>query len=167
MRIKKEIETLHNSKEFKDWKEKNKESYISYALFMTGEKEDNVEIGYYNKKNDKVTTFVMGEKGIEIKPEENVFKKPGMEVEELDVNEVKIDIPEATKIADNLQKTKYPAELPMKLIMILQKLSPLGNIYNVTFVTKTFKTLNIKIDSSSGDVVEDRLVELMQFPGKE
>lgn len=171
MQIKKEIEKLERSREFAEWRKKNRDSYLSYALFMTGEEEDKVEIGFYNRKNDKVTTFCIhgcekGKMSVEVKPEESVFKKPDMEVEELDIGKIKIDVPEATSIASNLQKEKYPAEFPMKLIIILQKLSPFGNIYNVTFVTKTFKTLNIKIDAGSGDVVEDNLVSLMQFPGE-
>lgn len=171
MEIKKEIETLQKSREFGQWHRKNKDNYLSYALFMTGEGNDRLEVGYYNRKNDKVTTFCIngcgtGRQKIDVKPEENIFKKPDADVEELDMAGVKMDFPEVVSISQDIQKKKYPAESPIKLIMILQKLDPFGNIYNVTFVTSSFKTLNLKINAENGDVVDEQLVSLVQFPGK-
>ena len=171
MEMKKEAEFLENSPEFIKWKGKNKENYLSYMLFISGEEEDRLEVGYYNRKKDKVTTFcILGcgkkEKNIEIKPEESVFRKPEIDVEKLDINDVNVEAGETLAIAEKLQKSKYPSETPIKIIMILQKLEPYGQIYNLTYVTKCFKTLNLKIDSGTGEVVDEQLVSLMQFPGK-
>ncbi|PIN86848.1 hypothetical protein COV19_02480 [Candidatus Woesearchaeota archaeon CG10_big_fil_rev_8_21_14_0_10_44_13] len=172
MEIRKETDFLEKSRQFADWRRKNKDNYLSYILFISGEKEDKLEMGYHNKKNDKVTTFCITncgkkERGIEIRPEENVFKKPDMDVKKLEMDTVKIDVGEALAIAQKLQKEKYPAEAPIKIVLILQNLDPYGQIYNLTYVTKCFKTLNLKIDSETGDVVEEDLVSLMQMGGKE
>lgn len=170
MEIKEEIGLLQKSKEFIGWRKKNKSHYLSYALFITGEDNDKLQVGYYDKNKDKVTTFDILCKDkrelIKIEPEENVFKKPEAKVEELKMEEVKIDVNDVLQISDRLQKEKYPGEVPVKIVIILQKLDPYGQIYNVTYVTKCFKTLNMKIDSETGDIVEDDLVSLIQLPSK-
>ena len=51
----------------------------------------------------------------------------------------------------------------MKIIMLIQNHNKLGNIWNITYVTESFKTLNIKIDAASGKIVRDELIELFQF----
>lgn len=171
MDIKKEIEELQKGEVFRKWKGKNKDNYLSYALFIFDEDKDKLEVGYYNKKTDKVTTFCIlncgsENRNVKLENEENVFKKPDMKVEELDMGSEIMDVNNILSICSSLQKEKYPAETPVKIILILQKLDPYGQIYNVTYVTKCFKTLNMKIDSETGDIVEDQLVSLVQFPQK-
>ena len=36
-------------------------------------------------------------------------------------------------------------------------------MYNFTFITQTFQTLNVKIDSKTGDVIEHKLYSLMDI----
>lgn len=170
MDLKKRIGFLQESMEFKDWKAKNKDNFISYALFITGEKDDTLQIGYYNRKSDKVTTFDISaddkDKGVSIKPEESVFKKLDMKIEAISMDDVEVSISDVLSECQRLQKEKYPSETPVKIIMILQRLSPYGQVFNVTYVTKCFKTLNIKIDCGTGEIVHEELVSLMQFPSK-
>ncbi|MFO8016302.1 MAG: hypothetical protein R6U32_04305 [Candidatus Woesearchaeota archaeon] len=172
MELKREVEALQKNDKFREWKGKseNKDNFLSYILFMTGDEEDKLQVGYYNKENEKATTFDISgkdERKVDIRSEEEVFKRPDMEVNRLDLESVDIEVGDALSTADKLQKEKYPAEIPIKVIVILQKLSPYGQIYNITYVTKTFKTLNIKVDAGTGDIVEDHLVSLIQFPSSQ
>ena len=165
--LKKALKQLDSSSEFKEWNKKNKQSYFSYAFNMSAGKElENWQLGYYDKKKDKVTTFIIKEEGIEVKPEEDVFKKEETEVKEINLEQAKINIDDILKKAAEFQKKKYAKELPAKIILILQNLPDLGNLWNVTYVTHAFNTLNMKISSSNGKILEHKLMPLVDFKAK-
>ena len=66
------------------------------------------------------------------------------------------------EIADEFQKQNYKNELPNKSINILQNIHQ-GTAWNVTLVTAAFNTLNMKIDASTGEVLEHKLTSLMSM----
>jgi len=156
------INRLEKSKEFKDWKEKNKESFLAHVFKLLDDaNKDDWQIGYYNK-DDTITTFIITPNEIKIAETENIFKKPEAKIKELEKNKIKIDITQALQTAEKIQTTEYKQETPFKIITILQKLD-LGQIYNVTYVTQTFKVLNLKIDSGTGKVLKKSLKSIMEF----
>ena len=156
------INRLEKSKEFKDWKEKNKESFLAHVFKLLDDaNKDDWQIGYYNK-DDTITTFIITPNEIKIAETENIFKKPEAKIKELDRKKIKIDITSALQTAEKIQTTEYKQETPFKIITILQKLD-LGQIYNVTYVTQTFKVLNLKIDSGTGKVLKKSLKSIMEF----
>ena len=68
------IKTLESSKEFKDFKSKNKESFLTHVFYMLDEaNKDCVQIGYYNPKRDRITTFIVEGESITRNPEAEVF----------------------------------------------------------------------------------------------
>jgi len=159
--IRKIIKKLESSQEFKEWKKDNKDSYISYVFKMPDEMApDEWQIGFYNK-NDTITTFMVKDT-VHMMPESKIFKKPGENVLKLDINKIKIDPEKALQKAEELQQKKYETEPIIKRILLLQNLS-VGQVYNITFLTRTFKTLNIKIDSKTGKIVKHELASLMEF----
>ena len=157
------LKKLHSDRQFKDWHRKNPDSYLSHVFLMSGGGEEAAQVGYHNSKSDLVTTFEIADP-IVINPAEKAFKKPGSDVYRIDLSLVKVDLAHALEQACRLQREKYPKELPLKKIVILQKLDQYGLVYNITFVTASFKTLNIKIDAGSGSTVYDNIVSIMEFP---
>lgn len=167
-RLKKALKQLGSDPEFKEWKEENKDCYFSYAFNIIKGKDqlEDWQLGYYDKKKDKVTTFIIKEDDIEIRPEEDIFKKEETEVKEIDLKEAKLNIGDVLKKAEEFQKKQYPKELPAKVILILQNLPGLGNLWNITYVTQAFNTLNIKISSKTGKVLKHELTPLVDFRAK-
>jgi hypothetical protein len=158
-----QIKQLESSEEFKDFKAKNKEAFLTHVFYMLDEANKNcVQIGYYNPKKDRITTFIVEGSCITKTAEAEVFKEQETVMKPLDMSRVKIDVSEAVEIAEKLQKDKYPADSPIKKIAILQHL-PVGQVWNITFVTAIFKTLNIKIDSATKKVVSDKLISIAEF----
>ncbi|MBW2996400.1 hypothetical protein KY332_03810 [Candidatus Woesearchaeota archaeon] len=152
---------LEKSKEFKEWKKENPETYLSYAMFVVEDKEDDWKIGYYHKKHEKVVSFNVGEK-ITIEPEEEVLQKKKKAVEKVDVGKVKHDLSDAMTIAVDTQKEEYATESPRKIIAILQTLDK-KHVWNITFLTQSFNTLNFKIKADSLRIVEKKLSPLFRF----
>jgi len=154
------IKKLEDSDVFEEWKKDNKEFYLVHAFLMI----DPVvkrewQIGYYSKKKDNIVTFVVN-KEITKNPEEKVFKKSGI-VKKLDMSTVKIPYEKALKTAEKFQKEHYKTHDTEKKIIILQNLEE--QIWNLTFVSKAFSTLNIKVDAGSGKIVSHNLTNLFSF----
>ncbi|MBU90431.1 hypothetical protein CMO94_02715 [Candidatus Woesearchaeota archaeon] len=167
MELKQALKRLKESKEFKDLSNKNKDIYFSYALIMFDGNEDSQwQLGFYHKSTDKMITFIVDKDEIKMEKEEEIFKKPGIEVKKLDIEKAKIPYDEILKKAEDFQKKKYPKELVSKTIAILQNLEEYGHIWNITFVTHTFNTLNMKINPENGEIVHHNLQSLMDFVQK-
>ena len=69
---------LVNSKEFQNWQKNN--SYLTHFYCQLNNSFKQLtpwEIGFYNKKTDKITVFNVAQT-IEIKPEDTAFKKQGI-----------------------------------------------------------------------------------------
>ncbi len=161
MEFKEALKKLESSKEYKEFSKKNKACYLSYAFIMIDESvKEEWQIGYYNPKDDKVSTFAINEK-ITQNPEAEIFKDD-KKVLKLELADVKITLEKALDIAEKTQKEKYSPHTPFKKIIILQKLE-IGQVWNITYVTNTFKTLNMKIDSSSGKVLKDELIDFFKI----
>ncbi len=152
------LEKVHNSNEFKQYQKKNPNAYLVHLFFMTG---NGIDVGYYNAETDLLAAFNTKD---EVKKvvEEKPFKQ-STTIHELDLKKVKLNFDDAFDIAIQCQKEKYKNEQVNKEIVILQELDDCGLIYNITFITESFKTLNIKIDAQTKDIVSQNLAPLIGF----
>ena len=92
-----------------------------------------------------------------------MFKEENTTVKKLGLSEVKLNLSQALEAALKVKNDKYMQEIVIKKIILLQNLEKYGNIWNVTFVTKAFKTLNIKINANDGAVLEDGIISVIEF----
>lgn len=165
MLVKKAIEKLEATKEFKKWREKHKTWFLAHVLIMIEPGQEHLyDIGFYGKKEGLMTTFLVDKecKSLECKPDQKVFKDPAHEIQPLDISRVATSYEVAIELAGDLQKTKYKAHVPVKEVVLLQNIKE-GQVWNITFVTQTFKTLNIKVDAGKPEIASDKLVELFQI----
>lgn len=153
MTFKVALEKLLDSKEFQDW---NKDEYLTHGFKV----DNGWELGFYNKDTDKITTFTVTD-SIYKGEEQEVFKESGT-VRELNPEMISMTLAEIENISKGILEIKYNTPIVLKKIIIIQNIE--GNhVYNVTFVTNAFKTINIKIDADTGKVISDKEVNLMQF----
>ncbi|NQU98749.1 hypothetical protein HQ533_04735 [Candidatus Woesearchaeota archaeon] len=152
MLLKTAIKNIEASKEFKDFKKNNQDFYLVHAFTLIDKVQQDWQVGYYSKTKDKVVVFLTG-KEITKSPEEEVFKKPGHKVKELNMKNIKLNLEQAIKKANELVKKKYSAELVNKTICILQNLET--ELYNLTLVSQAFNIINIKIDAKTGEVLHE------------
>lgn len=157
------LKKLEDSTAFKKWHNKNRSTYFSYAFKIPQEMPNQWQLGFYNKKKDKITTFVIEEDSIGIRPEEEVFKKEGTNVNKIQIVDVRLTFDNAIAKADEFQKKTFPKDRSAKTIVILQNTSELGNIWNITYVTEAFNTLNMKINASTGEIIEHKLSPVLSF----
>lgn len=160
MKIKEIVEKVEKSEAFREWKKQHKDSFLVHLFMMYDEKES-YQVGYYDKKKDMITSFSVDDE-IMASPESEVFKKEKTVVKRLDIKKVKKDFEDAVSIANKFQREKYSTEIPIKKIVVLQNID-FGQIWNITFISKTFNTLNMKIDAGSGKVKKHELVSLFSM----
>ncbi len=157
------LKQLQQSDLFKEWKKP--ESYLSHFFCaVSGElkAKTNWEVGFFNKEHNKITVFTSPKEGsFAIKPEDDVFKKEQEVVEELDITTVTKTVDEAADIFIAKKKELFPNEEVGDGFIVIQTLEG-KPLWNFTFITKSLKFINIKINASSGDVESHQAVELVQ-----
>lgn len=160
--IKDTYQKLSHSSYFINWQKQNKDNYLTHFYHPVNDKFELIgdwEIGFYSKEKDKITTFMIKEP-IEVKPEEDPFKKEGV-VEELDLNQLKIGIKDIFKIFKEIKEKKYTKEILLNGFLILQKFKG-KTMWNLSFATKSMQILNIKIDVDEGKVISDQIINFIQ-----
>lgn len=165
MDVKKVISALQEKKEFKDWHEQNLDAKLVHVFMMIEQgKAVNLDIGFYDFSKELMTSFLVDEavSSVKITESKEIFTTDTGKIKPLDENKMAVTFDEALKISLELQKNKYKQHVPVKEIVVLQNLE-IGQVWNITFITKQFQTLNIKVDSASGKVVEDKLHEIFSF----
>ena len=164
MDLKPSLKKLEESNDFKKWHQKNKNTYLSYVFKIPQEmNSEEWQFGFYDKKKDKITTFIISGDNIKSRPEEEIFKKEDMKVEGIQLDKVKLAFDSAIGKADEFQQKNFPKDKSVKTIAILQNMPKLGNVWNITYVTEAFNTLNMKIDAATGRILEHKLSSIFSF----
>ena len=164
MDLKPSLKKLEESPEFRKWRQKNKNTYLSYVFKIPQEmNSEEWQFGFYDRKKDNITTFIISKDGIKARPEEEIFKKEGIKVEGIQLDKVKLTFDNAIAKANEFQQKNFPKDKSVKTIAILQNMPRLGNMWNITYVTEAFNTLNMKIDASTGRVLEHKLSSIFSF----
>jgi len=146
------IKRIESSDVFKSWRKKHPGPYLSSVYtIMEGSDEPVWQLGYFDKDTDKMTTFV-DNKMIEIVPAEKVLKTTE-EVKEISLKDVKKNLEEVLVISKSFYEKNFPSEKIIRTLIILQFLKQ-GQLWNITFFTPSFHTINIRIDAAKGTVLE-------------
>ena len=155
------LKRLEKSKLFKDWKKKNKGSYLSSGFAIVEKEQSPWKAGYYDSKTNKIASFVIDKK-VNLEPEGDIFQKKKVKIDEIDLHKLLVELPQAVVIGNNLQQEKYKGDNPIKIIAILQNIGK-QQIWNLIFVTQKFNTLNIRVDTENGDIIDHKIASIMDF----
>jgi hypothetical protein len=161
MDIMKIVQDLQSSAEYRDWSRNNKKSYLVHAFKLLDEiNKDMWQIGFYVPEHDRIVTFIING-GIQVCPEAEIFKENKKKILPLKLDKVKISFVSASERADKIRVKKFPKENPLKKFFILQHLKQ-GQLWNITYLTETYKTINIKLNADSGKVIECHIVNIIE-----
>jgi hypothetical protein len=155
---------LEASKEYKAWAKKNPGFYLVHMFLMSGH---SPQLGYYNKKTDKIVTFDISDTDniITANPASEVFKESGI-VELLKLDEIKTTLADAMLAARALVAEKYPGQIVDKNIAVLQMIKGKA-VYNITLITRSFKTINVKVSAKNNEVLESQIQSILDLGLKE
>lgn len=120
------------------------------------------EVGFYEPASGKITVFILLENGdAEIKPADDVFQKEKAAIEELNTDKITITMEQAQQTWQDHFQEFFPKETLGDGFVVLQALDK-KQVWNFTFITKTIKFVNMKIDASDGKIVSHEEISLVQ-----
>lgn len=166
MELKEALSVLEANQEFGSWKAKNKDAYFSHAFRMFQDEHTDWQLGFYQRRNDKITTFVVKPGKVEMREEEEVFKREGSPIGKVELPEGALKMGDIIGKASQFQQQKYPKDRSMKIITLLQNLPPYGSVWNITSVTQQFNALNMKVHPASGEILDHTMSSIFSFRQK-
>mgnify|MGYP001565776807 FL=1 len=148
------IKKIKASAVFEAWKKKHPKGYLSHffcPITVDCELKSAWEVGFYDQNTGKMTVFAYGEQVTVKENEDDVFKKPEQTVEELKIPLVSILFPEAVDVFAEHVEELFPKAGRGDGFVILQTTDG-KTLWNFTFITKSLKFINIKVNAETGTV---------------
>ncbi|MGM5488028.1 MAG: hypothetical protein ACQESG_03710 [Nanobdellota archaeon] len=161
MEISRVVERIKESDAFKNW---NSDGYYLAHFFkmMDEANADSWQVGYFNPETENMVTFIIEGNDVSLVEDAEVFKKPDTTINEMDLDAIKVGWQASLDKAHEHLKENYGQETLIKTFFILQNL-PMGVVYNITFLTKSFNTINLKISATSGEILQQSKESLMDM----
>ena len=166
MELKPAMTVLESHPTFSAWKSKNKDAYLSHAFKMFQDQHTEWQLGFYQRKKEKITTFTVTPTAVEMRDAEEVFKKEENEIKPVELTDTTLGLTDVIAKANAFQQKNYPKDASMKIIALLQSLPEYGSVWNITYVTQAFNTLNMKIHPESGKILDHKLSSIFSFRQK-
>lgn len=150
---------LEKREEFVKWRKKHKKHFLAY-LFNEYDtlKLGSWQIGY--SLNDRMTTFLLTEP-LEIKVDQEVYKT-AVRIREIHPEKVRIEWKQAVEIATEFIHQTHAGFRTSRVIIVLQSLD-IGQIWNLTLLSRDFSIMNIKIDSTTGKILKHELSSMIKI----
>jgi len=163
MKIKEIVDRVVAGKEYAEWAKDHKNCFLAHVYFDVNEFKSGIcQLGFYDPdKEDMHTFFVENGEVKEMKSTDEIVRSGG-KIVPLDMEQLDVPVEDAFKKAHEEQQSKYPGNDPIKVFCIVQHIGE-NQVFNITFVTKTFSTLNIRVDTLDGSVVESSLQSLINM----
>lgn len=163
MELKDVLALLEKNDAFKGWRVTHPDAFLAHAFVMLDEPNQHIwQIGYFDESKNTMSTFVMQGTSIDIIPDQDVLKAE-QRITPLDPAEVMLPVAEALGIAQKTRLQHYAREQPAKTFFIIQHLPEHGAVFNITFFTASFKTINIKLSTKNGAVLHHSMQALASF----
>jgi len=156
------LDRLQASKEFLGWHKTHPEGFLAHVFVMLDEaNKDAWQIGFFSPLTEKITTFLVGKTSIDVSLDAEIMKSD-FGVQRLSPEEICVEPSVALNTANQARLAKYKADSSLKLFYVIQQTGH-GQVYNITYFTQTFKTLNYKISTKTGDLVSESAQQLVAF----
>jgi len=144
---------------FKEWHEQHPQSYLAHGFAMLDDANKNDwQIGFYDPSTNKVTPFIINAETVQQLETQDTLKK-GV-AHKLDPAQVKITSEPALQHAQ--EAFKKHNESALKTFYIVQNTGE-HTVYNITYFTQGFNTINIHIDATTGRVLLENKQKLLDF----
>lgn len=157
--------TLRKTDSFQQWGKIHSTGYLSHFFCQINNEFlplNKWEVGFYEPSTGKITVFVLLDNGdAEIKPADEVFQKEKAAIEELKADNITLTVEQAKQIWQEHFPEFFPKEVLGDGFVVVQTLEKIP-VWNFTFITKTIKFVNMKIDAVTGEVRSHEEISLVQ-----
>jgi len=151
------IEKVRQHNLFITFADKHPHAFLAHVFIQ----DNTFQVGFYDADKQRMTTFVVNGERIDKIEDQEVLLKDG-NILPLDLNRCILIPAAAKKIFSDTAKKEYPKEMHANFFMILQQTQD-GPVYNMTALTASFKTLNVKVSADDGTVRKFSCESLVSF----
>lgn len=144
------IETLHKSEIFKSTQLDGFNLVHLFQMFSQNT-QPHWQISYYNKDTKSMITFHMNEQ-ITVENHTQLATLDEKQILPLHIEEVSISFEKAKQITEECIAKEHKKLPTTTQIFLLQHIPLIGIVWNITYVTNDFKTINVKIDAKTGEI---------------
>ncbi|MFH1376900.1 MAG: hypothetical protein ABIH25_04655 [Candidatus Woesearchaeota archaeon] len=156
LELKKSFKNIQDNEKFIEWKKEHFGSYLTNAFLNDNE----WQFDFLDPKSEMMTSFKFNDKDLFFE-ESEIFRKEKKEIKELNLEEVKIDLDKAEDLIEKIIDSDYKNEDIQKKIIILQVIEKL--VWNITYITKSFNVLNVKLNAVNGEIINHSMESLLNF----
>lgn len=167
MELREALSALQHHQTFTNWKTKHRSAFFSHAFKMFQDEHKEWQLGFYEKAKKKITTFIITPQSVKMRPEEDAFRKDEGDIKEAKFPNSALTLEDVIVRANLFQQQNYPKDKSVKIISIFQNLPAYGTVWNITYVTQAFNTLNMKIDPISGKILDHAFSSIFSFRQKD
>lgn len=161
MTISQLVKSVETREEFIDWKDNHPESFLAH-IFTEEEKGHHFQLGYFDPEANTIATFEIKDDELTVIPDNEYLKSD--KIIALDLHAVQKTPAEAWALVFGRMKESYSKEVILKQFMIIQMIKGKAT-FNITFFTRTFKTVNFKLSATTGEVLDETSAPLMDLGG--
>jgi len=156
------LEEIKRTEEYKSWKKDHDKYFLAHAFVMLDEPNKDIwQIGFYNAENEKMATLIYDKGNVSVVPDQEILKSKG-EIKELVLDEIKLKVEEAMAKAKEVMEEHYKGKQVMKTFFIIQHIEG-HSVFNITHVSQSFETINIKVSTIDGKIVKHSAQKLADF----
>ena len=144
---------------YKKVMEKKPKGFLCSVFVMCAPEDiDNInwQLDFYSKGKDRIDSYLVKKDVETLSVNQEAFKEKNKELKEINLDNIKVDWKTALKLAE-----KEIKEDISKIIILLQNLDK--EIWNISFFTKSFNLINVKIDAKTKKIMEKSNQPLIQF----
>ncbi|MEM4755851.1 MAG: PepSY domain-containing protein [Candidatus Woesearchaeota archaeon] len=152
--LKQLLQRIETKKPVEDFLYTDEQAYLSHVFKLFDEpNKDEWQVGYYSPADGFLHVFIYDEALDTIikNPGDEAFKEPDAILLPLLKESLVLSLDQAKAIAYQKLEQDYHESIKTALVVV-QHLQELGVIYNFTFITSSYKTINIKIDAQTGAI---------------
>ena len=132
-------------------------AYLAYVFVQ----DDVVQVGFFDSKIQRMTTFVVSGDRVDVVGDQEVLRKEG-DLLPLELVRCTLSVDQAKNIFEKVHKEKYKVEVLKTVFVVLQQGFE-GPVYNITALTHSLKTLNVKVSADDG-VVKQHSCQSLVYP---
>ena len=145
---------------YRSWKQEHADDYLVHILLPLAAGEW-YEIGFYREKDEILTTFAVRDT-VTVREDTELARIPGETILCLNRDDLICTFDVALAAARAFVQEKYPHDPLLKTFGVVQRI-PLGSVFNFTFVSSTFKTITVRLDTRTGNVIDHRDAKIAEF----
>ena len=166
MELKDAIGILEKEASFNGWRGKHKDAFFAHAYVMEKPEGREWELGYFDPHDNMMEMFTIKDSKVSHEGATPVARAENAPpIKEVRMEEIQLTVGQAIERAEEIRKKEYSAEAPLRTFIIVQCIES-GCIYNVTFFTKSFNVVNVKVSSKDGSVLRHSKEAMISGFGK-